>query len=113
MQTWYSKSLGTASAVYTAIHDLNLLSSRMCPSVLHPYVLVIDTFTVETIVFFAPEDAELARAFGASACAQPVIDGTRFVDIGYTPLVNTELPASVAADTQHFSQRADSTLPSV
>jgi len=95
MQTWHSKSLGTASAVFAAIHDLNMLCSKLCPAVVHPYVLIIDTVLVETLALFAPEDAELAIAFGASPCSQPVIDGLRFVDLGYTPRISTGLDAPV------------------
>lgn len=100
MQTWYIKSLGTGSAIYAALHDLNMLSAKLCPSIAHPYVLVIDTVTVETLAFFAPEEAELGLAFGADACSKPMIDGVRFVDLGYAPLPNTELNESIF-DTMH------------
>jgi len=95
MTTWYSRSLGTSSTIYAALHDLNTLCTRICPTVTVPYLLVIDTVTVETIAFFAPEDAALGVAFGATPCSAPVIDGIRFVDLGYSPLPPFELQSGL------------------
>jgi hypothetical protein len=100
-------------AVYGAIHDLNMLSLRICPSVAHPYVLVIDKITVETIAFFAPEAAELALAFGALACPEPVIDGLHFVDLGYVPLRCTEFQRPISSDTKSHSVNPEGTHSTV
>jgi len=87
---WHQKSLGLGSTVYMRLRRLNELRHEHCPSVEKPYLLAIDTLSTETWVMFPPEQAALARAFGASPCAQPNIDGNRLVDLEYQPLPVTE-----------------------
>lgn len=86
MNDGYSKSLGPALAAYAALRELNQLCLGLSPGVTRPYALAIDTFTVETVVFFEEDQAALARAFGATPCTAPFIDGQRLVALDYVPL---------------------------
>lgn len=97
MNTWYSKSLGEGTVVYSRLRVLNELRHHVCPDSSSPYSLYMDAVTAETIVLFQPEQVVLATAFGALPCVQPQINGVRLIDLEYRPL-----PVTVQS-TQRFN----------
>lgn len=105
MNTWYSKSLGEGTVVYSRLRALNELRHQMCPDAPCPYSLYMDAVSAETIVLFDPRQIVLASAFGAMPCGQPNINGVRLIDLEYRPL-----PVS-AQSSQMFSSPRIRTEP--
>lgn len=86
MESWYCRSLGFGERLYQDLRRLSVLRYQACPNAERPYRLAIDTYTAETLVFFAPEFSALASAFDAWPCEAPGTDRAYLRDLDFAPL---------------------------
>lgn len=91
MGSWFCRRLGHGEQVFKELKRLRIMRYQACLIGQHPYRLAVDTLTAETIVYFGPDYSCLARAFGATGCNEPLMDGITLLDLDFKPLA---LPAS-------------------
>lgn len=91
MSGWYCKRLGHGEQVFKELKRLRIMRYQACLVGQDPYRLAVDTLTAETIVYFGPDYSSLAKAFGATGCNEPMMDGITLLDLDFKPLA---LPAS-------------------
>jgi len=110
MDTWHRKSLGQGAGMYMKLRALNELRYQLCRAALAPYKLVIDSLSIETVVFFGPGSHELAVAFGALPCSEPMIDGRVLIDLEYQPIPLTDSVAEIFQPTPYRRAMTDSVI---
>lgn len=91
MSSCFCRRLGYGEQVFKELKRLRIMRYQACLIGQDPYRLAVDTLTAETIVFFAPDYSALAKAFGATGCNAPTMDGITLLDLDFKPLA---LPAS-------------------
>lgn len=85
MEHWYSKALGSGIDVFHELKRLRMIRYRADVLEQTAYQLVLDTLDARTIVFFPPESAMIAAAFGANPCRAPDFESGRLIDLGFEP----------------------------
>lgn len=86
MNNWYCKTLGCGDEAFRALKRLRIIRYQACSSEKTSYHLAVDVMTADTIVFFPPDSAAMATAFGASECSKPILDGSRLRRLDFEPL---------------------------
>lgn len=86
MNTWYKKQIGAGPRAFTELKRLRGLCQTLIGYVETPYQLAIDAETGDTVVYFKPEHAALAKAFTAHPCAEPAFASGDLLPLPYESL---------------------------